>query len=127
MPYKGLAADAFPMNVAKTASYLVKATDHGLCFTNEGAGGAIVFTLPPVATVSDGWNIEVLVVADQTVTVTAPAGLLIAFNNAAATSIAYSTSVEKIGGAIEIRYIASAGKYFAKMSIGTETQTPVVS
>jgi len=127
MPYMGLARDAMPMNVAKTASYTVKPSDLGTCFTNEGAGGAIVLTLPPVANVDDGWNIEVLVVADQTVTVTAPSGKLIAFNNAAATSIAYSTTSEKIGGALEIRFISSAGKYFAKMGIGTEAQTPVVS
>lgn len=115
------------LGVAKTASYTLKVNDNNKRFTNSGAGGAVTFTLPAIADVYDGWSATFFVVADQTVTVTAPSGKLVAFNNAAATSIAFSTASEKIGGGVTITYDAQAAKYLAFVHLGIETQTPVVS
>lgn len=115
-------------SVSKTANYSVRpGPDEGVVFDNAGASGAVTFTLPPIADVWDGWEIEVSVVADQTVTITAPSGKLIAFNNAAATSLAFSTAAEKIGGYVRIRYDGNSSKYKAFVGLGIETQTPVVS
>lgn len=113
------------MTVAKTASYALKVSDNGKVFTNLGAGGAVTFTLPPIADVYDGWEVDFFVEADQTVTITAPSGKLIAFNNAAATSLAFSTASEKIGGGCKIRFQGTL--YQAWVYLGIETQTPVVS
>lgn len=117
----------FWKGVAKTASYALKVTDNCIRFSNFGAAGAVTFTLPPIADVVDGWTAEFFVVVDQNVTITAPAGKLAAFNNAAATSIAFSTVAERIGGGVIITYDSTAGLYFAKVLLGIETQTPVIS
>lgn len=86
---------------AKTASYSVAfPSDHSKLFTNRGASGAVTFTLPAVAAGLKGCYVDVFVVADQTVTVAGTAGELVTFNDAAANSVAFSTSSEKIGAGI---------------------------
>lgn len=114
------------VSVAKTADYPVVAGDCGKVFTNGGAGAAVNFTLPAIANVYDGWFIDVFVVADNSVTVTAPAGKLVAYNNAAATSVAYATLSEVIGGGFRIRYDGNAAKYLAFM-MRAEAQTVTVA
>lgn len=94
--------------VAKTANYTLTAADVGKCFTNTGAAGAVVFTLP---TAAPGYVFEFFVTANQTVTITAPSGKLIAFNNAAATSAAWSTSNEKIGQSARVIMNDAGDKY----------------
>jgi hypothetical protein len=110
--------------VAKTADYTVLSTDNDTWFTNQGASGAVNFTLP---TVFRGGRFKFSVEANQTVTVTAASGKLVAFNNAAATSIAFSTSSEKIGAMVEIYANADATKWLAQVSLGSETQTPTIA
>lgn len=117
----------FKKSVAKTASYAVKPTDHNYRFSNFGAAGAVTFTLPAIADVFDGWSAEFVVLANQTVTVTAPSGKLIAGNNTGATSIAFSSTSEKVGNTIGIYYDGSAAKYVAQLNLGTETHTPTIS
>lgn len=88
---------------AKTADYTVAvATDpSGACFTNRGAGGAVVFTLPAVTKQMAGTRYRFKGVANQSFTVAGTAGEVVAFNNAAATSLACSTAGQKIGAVIE--------------------------
>lgn len=117
-------AIGIPRTVAKTADYTVLAADNGTLFTNQGAAGAVVFTLPALADITVGWSASFFIEADQTVTVAAPSGKLVAFNNAARTSIAFSTSSEKIGARIDITVNADATKYLANVQLGAETQTP---
>jgi hypothetical protein len=85
----------------KTASYQVTKEDNGTIFLTTGATAAVVFTLPPI---SDGpfWFLFVNV-ADVDMTITAKvADTLATYNDLAADSIAFSTSSEKIGGAVEV-------------------------
>jgi hypothetical protein len=90
--------------VSKTADYTVSVgvDQAGTIFTNRGATGAVVFTLP---TIAQGQHIglfyEFEVRADQSITVAVPTvDTAIAFNDAAADSIALSTASQKLGGLI---------------------------
>ena len=83
--------------VARTANYTVgsTATDAiGTVFTNEGAAGAVTFTLP--APTSGAYYFFAGMVA-QTLTISAGSAIGVTVNNAAATSIAYSTASQQIG------------------------------
>jgi hypothetical protein len=90
-----------PFNVsAKTADYTIKANDAcGTLFTNRGATGTVVLTLPAPTAVPSGTFYYVLAIAAQTVTVaTATADTLVSKNDAAGDSLTLSTSMEIIGG-----------------------------
>lgn len=88
--------------VTKAADYTVVAADNGTLFHTTGAAGAVTFTLPAVATCK-GLRFGFFNVADQNMTVaSAAAGGLITFNNAAASSVAYSTAGNKIGAYTEV-------------------------
>lgn len=83
--------------VARTANYTVgsTATDtFGTIFTNRGAAGAVTFTLP--APTAGAYYFFASVVA-QTLTITAGSAIAVTINNAAATSIAFSTASQQIG------------------------------
>lgn len=99
---------SFDVVVAKTADYTVVAADNGTLFTTLGAAGAVVFTLPALAR---GYRFRFFNEVNQNMTVTAPSGKLVAFNNAAATSIAFSTASNKIGAGVEIVSNSDASKY----------------
>lgn len=88
---------------------------------------ATTYTLPAVATLYDGWNATFFNAADVNMIVTAPANKLVAFNNAAATSIAFSTTSEKIGSGVKIIYDGVLTKYLALPILGAETATPTIS
>jgi hypothetical protein len=103
----------------KAADYTVVAADNGTFFT---ASAATNFTLPALANVSPGWNATFFNTADANMTVTAPAGKLIAFNNAAATSVALSTAGNKIGSGFKITMNA-AGTFYLAQPIGAGTVT----
>lgn len=118
-------ANKYKAIVAKTASYTLKRDDEDKLFTNEGAGGAVTFTLPPIADVVDGWTVSFFVTTGQAVTVAAPSSKLVVFNSAASTSIAFSTASEIIGNGVTIVYSAASGKYIAMVMLGSETATPV--
>lgn len=85
--------------VTKTASYTCTVADAGTWFNTKGAAGTVVFTLPAVAT-SAGVHYRFQAAANQVVTVTAPAGTLVTYNNAAATSV--STGTVNIGHGFEL-------------------------
>lgn len=86
---------------AKTADYTVTEADNNTLFTNRGAAGAVIFTLPVTAKL--GLRYGFYVAADQSVTVTAgTADTIVAFNDIAADSVAFSTASEKVGGMYEV-------------------------
>lgn len=120
----GIHKDQYQPVSAKTAAYTIKPQDVGTLFTNRGAGGAVTFTLPAIADVASGWWADFFIVADQTVTLTAPANKLTTFNNATATSAAFSTASEKIGGAA--RVVFDGTTYLLRLAT-EETQTVTVS
>lgn len=108
--------------VAKTADYtVVNDTDNKKRFTTLGAAGAVNFTLP--TTLKRGQAFEFFNEANQNMTVTAPAGKLVAFNNAAATSVALSTAGQKIGGGFRITVNSDATKYMAEPIVAGHTVT----
>lgn len=115
-----------PVNVvAKTADYTVTFEDCGHLFTNRGAAGAVVFTLPAVAAKYKGFWVDFMVVADQDVTIAGTAGQLVAFNDAAANSIAFSTATEKIGA--YVRALCDGTSWLIQVGLGAETQTPTIA
>lgn len=86
---------------AKTADYTVKAYESGTLFTTRGASGAVNFTLPTTATL--GLHYGFYCAADQNLTVTSgTTDKIVAINDLAADSVAFSTSSLKIGGMIEV-------------------------
>ena len=85
--------------IALTASTTLSNYDLGKTFTNRGASGSVTITLPTPSGDNKGGEIRVRVVADQTVVVDcATADKIVIFNDAAADSVAWQTSSEKIGG-----------------------------
>jgi hypothetical protein len=103
----------------KAADYTVVAADNGTFFT---ASAAANFTLPALADVSPGWNATFYNAANSNLTVTAPTGKLVAFNNAGATSVALSTSGNKIGSGFKI-VMNAAGTFYLALPIGAGTVT----
>jgi hypothetical protein len=91
-----------PIKTVTAAAYTCTRGDSGTHFTNQGTATNQVFTLPAVATSAgceywfshDGTT--------YTLTVTAPAGTLVAFNNIGATSVALATAVKMIGNTIHV-------------------------
>jgi hypothetical protein len=111
----------FTRTIAKTANYTVVAADTGTLFTTTGAGGAVTFTLPAIAA-SKGMFFRFMNTVDQNMTVTAPAGKLVAFNNASATSVSLQTGGGKIGSGFDIVADEASGKWLA-LPIGAGTVT----
>ena len=95
--------------VAKTADYTVTDADNDTLFTNTGAAGAVNFTLSGTDHTKKGLRYGFYVTADQNVTITGgTADKMYTFNDAAADSVAFSTSSQKIGGYVEV-YSDGAG------------------
>ncbi len=85
---------------AKTTDYSVTAADTGSVFTTTGASATVTFTLPVKTSGLAYWFINTvdynMVVAANT------ADTMVTFNDATADSVAFSTSSEKIGGAVRV-------------------------
>jgi hypothetical protein len=97
---------------AKTGNYTVLSTDNNTHFTTTGNAGALTFTLPTTIP-APGWRARFSNTVDQNMIVAAPANKLVAFNNAAATSVALSTAGNKIGSGFEITVDEGSTKYIA--------------
>lgn len=112
----------FFREIPKTADYTVLASDRGTMFTNTGAVGAVNFTLP---TLAPGLKYGFRVVADQSVTVTSAAGDdIVAFNDASADSVAFSTGGAKVGGVFIVQSNAAGTKWYVDVrSAGANTVT----
>ncbi len=115
----GIYRDNYPSVVDKGANYAVLAADAGKLFV---ATAAASFALPAIAEVWNGWNVMICNGADTNLTVTAPSGKLVTFNNAAATSIAWSTASQKVGNGATIVYDSALAKYIA-LPYGAGTMT----
>lgn len=120
----------YPRIVPKTASFTLDPTTTrvGTIFSNRGAGGAIVMTLPNLTNSQagstwDGFWVEAQVEADQSLTVAAAAGKAVTFNNAAATSLALSTAGQKIGGVIRAVWSAALQKWYLRGTTVGHTYT----
>lgn len=109
--------------VAVTASTTLTNNDLGKTITNRGASGSVTITLPTPSSDNKGGEIRVRVVADQTVVVDcATADKIVIFNDAAADSVAWQTSSEKIGGG---GMFESDGNnwFFSALNAGANTVT----
>jgi Bacteriophage lambda head decoration protein D len=102
--------------ISKTGTtYQVTAADNGTLFDNTGAGGNIAYTLPAIA---NGLCFGFLALAAGTVTVASTEGTnMVTFNNASASSVAFSTSGHIIGGLFRIYSNPGATKWIVE-SIG---------
>jgi hypothetical protein len=110
--------------IAKTADYTVSlARDRsGSVFTNRGAGGTVVFTLPPASAAAKGYTYEFRGVADYAITVaSAVADTLVALNDAAADSVSASTASGLIGARIDA--FCDGTQWFANVVAIGVTQT----
>lgn len=107
----------------KTANYSVVVPQDNLClFTTLGAAGEVDFTLPPIANGLAFWfNNE----ADQIMKVISNEGSnIVAANNLTASSLAFSTGSQKIGGGLFITSNAAGTKWIAQnLSAGENTIT----
>jgi hypothetical protein len=90
-----------------------------------GNTGNVAYTVQTAANFRVGDQITVLSADDGTLTVTFTAGQLITFNNAAATSVALSTSNEIIGGGFIFTCVSNA-KWHCLVCC-EETQTVTVA
>lgn len=113
-----------PRIVAKTAAYTVPASESGTIFTTAGATAAVTFTLPAI---TDGpFVFDFIAVADVAMTVAAAtADTLCTFNDAAADSVAFSTTSEIIGGWVKV--VCDGTTIIALTPISSETQTVTVA
>ncbi len=102
----------------KAAAYTLRASDGGKHFTQTGASGT--WTLPQLADIWDGWWVRIYNVGATSLVVTAPAGKMAGFNNAAAATITFNTAGNIIGAGVEIYYDATLGKYLA-IALGAGT------
>ena len=103
--------DNCPKVTEKGAAYTIVADDNGKVFLQTGVSGT--WTLPAIADVWNGWNVEIYNLGATSLVVTAPSGKLIGFHNAAGTTITFSTAGNIIGAGVKIMYAATTGKYMA--------------
>lgn len=111
--------------VSKTQAaspYQIVASDNQTIFDNVGATGSVTFTLPALA---NGYFFGFRVQADQTVVVASSEGTnMIALNNASASSVAFQTGSQKIGGVFWVYSNPGATKWIVENhSAGTNTIT----
>jgi len=106
----------------KTAAYTLVANDNFTLFDNVGATTAITFTLP---TLANGYLFGFSVQAAQNVTVASSAGDdMIAYNDASADSVAFSTGGSLIGGQVWVYSNPAGTKWIVEdHSAGANTIT----
>ena len=105
----------------KTTNYVVVASDNGTIFTTTGGTGTN-FTLP---TLASGLSFMFYNSVDQNMTVTSAAGNdMFAFNDLAASSVAFSSGGAKIGGCFVVfSNAAGTAWHVMTMSAGANTVT----
>ena len=113
---------AFKANVvAKTADYQVLASESGTYFTDYGCTGTIDFTLPTVAA---GLFFTFYSVAAGALKVIGDTNLVVADNDATATSVSLASANDIIGGGF--RCFSDGTKWFA-LPFGTELATVTIA
>lgn len=92
---------AAPIMETKTASWTATAADSGKIFMVVGATANVAVTLPAIGT--GPFAFTILHGSDVNLTVaSATADTIITYNDLNADSVAFSTSSEKIGGAVDV-------------------------
>lgn len=120
-----LAGVNYRTNVQTGTAYTVLPTDNGTFFSNEGAGGNINYTLPAI---QKGLQFSFYAEAAGTVTVTAgTANTLVTYNNAAASSVALSTSAKIVGGEFRVRANFDATKWLVEVLLANIAQVVTVA
>jgi len=99
-----LARDLYRNIVAKVAAYQVVPRDIGKLFTNRGATASITFTLPAIADLTAGWWCEFYGISATGFVISAPAGKLVALNNAAAGTLTMTTTSRIIGAVVRVEF-----------------------
>jgi hypothetical protein len=108
----GSAFDGSPL--AKTADYTIQALETGKCFTNAGAAGTVVLTLPtPKAGM---WFKFTKIVQDQILSIKAPAGVSI---NGGTAAQVYKNSTTETGYATVELEAYNATNYVVRSQMGT--------
>lgn len=107
---------------SKTANYTVVANDNFTMFDNVGAGAGITLTLP---TLASGYLFGFRVQADQSMTIASNEGSnMVALDNASASSVAFSTGSQQIGGNVWVYSNPGATKWIVENhSAGANTVT----
>jgi hypothetical protein len=109
----GLSKSLYENITVKAASYTLLPEDNGKLFTTRGATGAVTYTLPAITAIQSGWNATFFNIADQDMIVASGEGdNMVAINDAAADSVAYSSTSQQIGGGF---YIVFDGTSFLVM------------
>jgi hypothetical protein len=121
--YKFGCALQLPKAVTGT-TYTVTPEDFGKVITNRGAAGNLALTLPAPSAAFTGCSVRVFCVAAGTVTI-ACTSLLIVENNAAATSIAFSTASEIIGNAVTA--VCTGSKWFIELHLANTASTHTIA
>lgn len=109
--------------LALTASATLTNEDLGKLVTNRGASGSVTATLPTPSGDNKGGMVRVRVVADQTMVVNCETNdKIVIFNDAAADSVAWQTTNEKIGGGGDFESDGTCW-IFSNQSAGANTIT----
>ncbi len=104
----------------KTTNYQILASDNLTHFDNLGAGAEVDFTLPAIA---NGYYFGFTCMVGQILKVISFEGAnLVTFNNAAATSVAFQTGGNEIGGSFRIYSNPAATKWIVEPA-GSNTLT----
>lgn len=120
--YFGATLGGWQRVVARTSDYTLTAADNNTLFTNEGAVGAVTFTLPQAR---QGFRCGFYVVENQNVTIAAnPTDTLVVYNDNAADSVTLSTAGERIGGFFEVIQTSSRSLVIPHL---WEGQTPTIA
>lgn len=108
--------------IEKTASYTVVAADNMSCIVQSGSSGAVTFTLPAIG---KGYRFVFRNQDDQNMIVASAEGdNMVTTNDAAADSVAFQTSSQKIGGAVLIYSNEQGDKWIVEnRSAGANTIT----
>lgn len=125
---QGISQSNYRVISAKTADYQIMPEDIGKLFTNRGAAGAVIFTLPVVANIATGWWCRFFTaVLAQNVTIASAdsADNITTFNDLTADSVALSTASERAGFGAE--YVWDGTGWLAFHNLGAETQTPTIA
>lgn len=104
----------------KTGNYQILATDNLTHFDNLGAGNEVDFTLPAIAA---GYYFGFTCAVGQVLKVISTEGTnMVTFNNASASSVAYSTGGSEIGGSFRVYSNPAATKWIVEQ-IGANVMT----
>lgn len=123
-PIGGRVSEIQTVRVKATDYTVVPATDSHIRFSTRGAAGAVIFTVPTPTAAMKGCVLEFFNEANQNMTVTCATAKLVTFNNLAATSVAFSTTNEKIGSGFRLTANDAGDKWHVdRIGAGAATVT----